>query len=173
MGVYLSTTDYLRGLAVEAAQAVSPGQGPRVPPELLELLAGGGAPGAEWSAEQVAAATEGLAVVERAIADAEREANSYLAAVEAIPLAPARVAASPLPGHVRALARWRIVRVRAEIGRDSPVRIDVDRALRWLERAADGRAVIAPLEGEGPTEPAATGWKVQAPRGRINWGSYP
>jgi phage gp36-like protein len=170
MSRYLSTAYYLRGLEGETAQAVSPSAGPRVPPALLTALAEGGST-SEWLAEEIAAGVAGLAVVAERIEDAEREADSYLVVAEPLPISAERVAASPLPGHVRALARLGVNRFRGELSRDNPIRLDAERALRWLERVADGKAALVTEDGK-VTDPPATGWKSRSPAGRINWGDY-
>ncbi len=94
------------------------------------------------------------ALVEQAIADAEAEANGYLAGRYETPLSPA----PPwLRLHVGRLALWRLLSAKGYTpgSPDESIRKDRDAAIKFLEAVRDGKVHLGQTGDDGTSQPRA------------------
>lgn len=126
--------------AKELAQCAVPDDMAVVSAELMRLTIGQGDRD-DFSPEEIAAADVGLAVLDRALSDAEKLLHSYLAGRFALPLSDEQVAQSALPRVCGAVARRFLHhdRVPEEASRG------YEMALSWLTDLAVGRAELTAL----------------------------
>ena len=142
-------------LVRELAQVATPERLPIVADTLFEaVLRGESTTG--FDPQDVAAANEALAVVERALTDADGVIDGYLALRKPTPYT---LPLSPVPGIVSVWGRW-IARYLLHKDRvntreeTDPVVRDYERAIKFLEQTRDGKFALG---ADDPLPPPSGG----------------
>lgn len=140
---YASAADMeLAFQAKELAKLATPkkdNQGQQIVPECLTALIQG-ADTSSWTAAQIALAQEGLEAVNAALADAQREMDSYLVKQYSLPLSAETIALNPLVRKCADIARYLLNERRFKS--DTQITARYNEALTWLRDVSSKRAAL-------------------------------
>jgi len=139
--MYASSADLLLiAQAKELAKIATPkkdNRGEVIVPELLQALIES-ADTSAWTAEQIALANEGLMAINEALADAQRDMDSYLSSQYDLPLSAETIALNPLKRRCADIARYLLTERRFKSSEEIKARYQDARS--WLRDVASKRA---------------------------------
>ncbi|RKZ65127.1 MAG: hypothetical protein DRR16_21695 [Candidatus Parabeggiatoa sp. nov. 3] len=153
--------------ALEIAQLATPLRYFAITPELL-ILTSNEEDRSGYTAEEIEAANETLAVVEEAITYASQEMDSYFVKNYNLPLSENILETNPISGFCGDIVRYRLSKSHPK----QEIKDRYESCLRWLRDIATGKAGIVDLETESGATPTGNKILIQQTLSNFNWGKY-